>query len=36
MDVKDFIENSKLKIGLYKSFLLEDFGTDSVKDGTHT
>lgn len=35
VDVKDFIENSKLKIGLYKSFLLEDFGTDSVKDGTH-
>jgi hypothetical protein len=34
-DVKDFIENSKLKIGLYKSFLLEDFGTDAVKDGTH-
>ncbi len=34
-DVKDFIENSKLKIGLYKNFLLEDFGTDAVKNGAH-
>ena len=34
-DVKDFIENSKLKICLYKSFSLEDFGTDAVKNGTH-
>lgn len=33
--VQNFIENSQLKIGLHKAFLLEDFGNDAVKDGTH-
>lgn len=33
--VQSFIENSQLKIGLHKEFLLEDFGNDAVKDGTH-
>ena len=34
-DVRDFIKNSGLKIGLYKNFVLEDFGMDSVKNGNH-
>ncbi len=34
-DVKDFIDGSKYRIGLYKSFLLEDFGADAIKNGTH-
>lgn len=33
--VRDFIESSGLKIGLYKSFLLEKFGTDAIKNGFH-
>lgn len=34
-DVKEFIDNSKLNIGIYEDFLLEDYGTDAVKDGNH-
>lgn len=34
-DVQDYIESSGLKIGHYKNFLLEDAGTDSIKDGSH-
>ncbi len=33
--VKEFIEISELKISLCKSFLLEDFGADAIKNGTH-
>lgn len=34
-DVRTFIDSSGLKIGLYKSFVLDGIGTDAVKDGTH-
>lgn len=34
-DVKDFIDNSELKVGIYESFLLENHGTDAIKNGAH-
>ncbi len=34
-DVREFIDNSELEIGVYESFLLENYGTDAIKNGTH-
>lgn len=34
-DVREFISDSKLQIGVYENFLLENYGTDAIKDGAH-
>lgn len=34
-DVRDFIDNSELKVGIYENFLLEDHGTDAIRNGAH-
>lgn len=34
-DVKEFIDNSELEIAVCERFLLEDCGTDAIKNGSH-
>ena len=33
--MRDFIDNSELKVGIYENFLLEDHGTDAIRNGAH-